>query len=342
MPVAEFTAQCAALAIYGASPTQLGVTFAEGFRHGHLQICLGMTCEYIDAHQAYLHVPEHLENEPVLIYRTDRMSPSSLQAVKMRFLDPSSPVGHLWVMAISHAVCSQVIPKWPWTHPIQNGRYSTHLVPFNELDYAPSFLLGGFSPWSWTNRYSLAPAKPFWFSGKFRDMPSWSTTVQGYDIKIFVPSPALFPAYQYANVLCCIDGQCHYPDIEQWLLKAGDTRSDVLLVHYQDLNPFRIHHISMTAVRRDDEVGDKIIAVSPDGNHTSTTPDASSAISSALDSTLNSTLDSALDFALDSALDFALDSAVNSAVNSSVNSTLDSILDSDCDCDQTSPNAHPK
>ncbi|KAG8950110.1 hypothetical protein FRC04_007964 [Tulasnella sp. 424] len=251
MPVAEFTAQCAALAIYGASPTQLEATFAEGFRHGHLQICIGTTCEYIDTHQAYLHVPEKLRNEPVLIYSSDRMSPSS-QAVKMRFLDPPSPVGHLWTMTFSHAVCSQVVPKWPWTHPIPNGRYLTQFTPFDKLGYTPSFQFGAFSPWSRMDRYSLAPAEPYWFSGMFR----------GHDIKIFVPPPALFPTSQYSNVRCCIDGRCHYPDIEQWLMKAGDSHSDILLVHYQDLDPFRAHQISMTAVRKEDEVGHKVIAVS--------------------------------------------------------------------------------
>ncbi|KAG8950108.1 hypothetical protein FRC04_007962 [Tulasnella sp. 424] len=255
MPVAEFTAQCAALAIYGASPIQVEAIFAEGFRHGHLQICIGTTCEYIDTHQVYLHVPEHLRNEPALIYSTDRMSPRSPQAVKIRLLDPPSPVGHLWTTTFSHAVCSQVVPKWPWTHPIPNGRYSTHIVPFDKLDYAPSFLFGAYSPWSRMDRYNRAPAEPYWFAGILRDMPS-------HDIKIFVPQPALFTTSQYANVRCCIDGRCHYPDIEQWLMKARDSQSDILLVHYQDLNPFQAHQISMTAVRKEDEVGDKLIAVS--------------------------------------------------------------------------------
>ncbi|KIO30155.1 hypothetical protein M407DRAFT_20821 [Tulasnella calospora MUT 4182] len=261
-PVTKFTAQCAALAVYGASPAQLQATFGEGFRHGHIHICRERNCGYIDAHQAYLHVPEGLWNEPVLLYGTDRMSPSVLETVTMELLDPPSPVGHLWTASFSHAVCSQVVPRWPWTHPIPNGHYSTHVTQFDGLTYAPSFLFGAYTPWTRTELYSSAPAEPYWFSGMFRDMPSWSTVVRGHDIKIFVPSPALFQEYQYANVRCCIDERCHYPDIEQWLLQVTDTDSDVLLVHYQDLNPFHYHHISVTAVRRDDEAGEKIIAVS--------------------------------------------------------------------------------
>ncbi|KAG8998035.1 hypothetical protein FRB90_012396, partial [Tulasnella sp. 427] len=259
-PVAEFSAQCAALAVYGASPAQLHATFREGFRHGHLQLCQGSSCEYIDAHQAYLNVPDNLWNEPVLLYQTDRMSPSSTKTVSMRLLDPPSPVGHLWTMTLSHAICSQVVPKWPWTHPIPHGNYSEHTVGYGRLDYAPTFLFGLFSPWSWMPLYSFAAAKPSWFS--FGNLPSWSTTLYAHDIQIFIPFPALFPALRYADVRCCIDGRCHYPDVEQWYLKARDSGSEVPLVHVQDLHPFRAHHISMTAVRRSGDAGEKIIAVS--------------------------------------------------------------------------------
>ncbi|KAG8898005.1 hypothetical protein FRC01_011068, partial [Tulasnella sp. 417] len=88
-PVATFTAHCAALAVYGASPAQLQATYPEGFRHGHLQLCLWKICEYIDAHQAYLNVPQHLWTEPVLLYSTDRMSPRISETATMRLLDPS-------------------------------------------------------------------------------------------------------------------------------------------------------------------------------------------------------------------------------------------------------------
>lgn len=102
----------AALEVYGASPAQLEATLERGFIHGHLQICLKNYCEYVDAHQAYLHVPERLRNEPVLLYATDRMSPSAPETVTMKFLDSLSPVGHLWAVSFSHAVCSQVVPRW--------------------------------------------------------------------------------------------------------------------------------------------------------------------------------------------------------------------------------------
>ncbi|KIO30150.1 hypothetical protein M407DRAFT_20818 [Tulasnella calospora MUT 4182] len=268
-PVTAFPAKCknlfvtcAALAIYGASPAQLESTYAEGFRHGHLQLCDGRHCEYLDVHQAYLHVPEHLWNEPVLLYGNDRMSPAVSETVTMRLLDSWSPVGHLWTMTLSHAVCSQVVRKSPWTHPLPNGHYSNHLVQYHRLDYTPSFLFGLFSPWIWMNLYSFAAAEPYSFLGLFGEMPSWSTVVHGHDIKIFVPFPTLFPASRYANVRCCIDGECHYPDVEQWYLKARDEQSNIPLVHYQDLDPFRGHRVSMTAVRKGDETGDKVIAVS--------------------------------------------------------------------------------
>ncbi|KAG8923281.1 hypothetical protein FRC01_012945 [Tulasnella sp. 417] len=158
-------------------------------------------------------------------------------------------------------------------------------MAFDRLTYEPSYLFGESSPWVQKDLYSSAPATPFWFSGMFHGMPSWSTTVRGadqcryvhrlrytwliigvttagHDIQILVPSPALFPESRYANVRCCLDGRCHCPDIEQWLLNGTDTSSDVVLVHYKDLSPFKDHRISMTAVRRDDEVGDKIIAIS--------------------------------------------------------------------------------
>ncbi|KIO30151.1 hypothetical protein M407DRAFT_20819 [Tulasnella calospora MUT 4182] len=260
-PVAKFTTRCAALAIYGASPAQLQATFADGFRHGHIQICQWRHCKYVDVHQTYLNVPQHLWTEPVLLYATDRMSPRVSETVTMSLLDPSSPVGHIWAMTFSHAVCSQVVHKWPWTHPIPDGNYSSSLVQHHELDYGPSFLSSLFPTWSRTDLYNFADAEPR-FLGLFGSMPSWSTTVQGHDIQIFVPSPAQFPAFQYANIRCCIDGRCHYPDIEQWFLKARNAPSDIPLVHYQDLNPFRDHHISMTAVRKSDEVGEKVTAVS--------------------------------------------------------------------------------
>ncbi|KAG8918507.1 hypothetical protein FRC01_001820 [Tulasnella sp. 417] len=262
MPVTQFTAQCDDLTVYGASPAQLRAALPEGFRHGHLQICRNRNCEYIDVHQAYLHVPEHLPNEPVLLYGTDGMSPGVSETIRIKLLDPPSPVDHLWAMSFSHAVCSQVVPKWPGTHPIPDGRYSTHVTQFDRLTYEPSYSFGAHTPWTRKDLYSSAPATPFWFSGKFRGMPSWSTTVQGHEIQIRVPSPALFLESRYANMLCCLDGRCHYPDIEQWLLNGTDTNSDVVLVHYKDLNPFKDHRVSMTAVRRDDEVGEKIIAVS--------------------------------------------------------------------------------
>ncbi|KAG9047921.1 hypothetical protein FS837_001177 [Tulasnella sp. UAMH 9824] len=268
-PVAEFPAKCkdllvsAALAVYGASPAQIESTFAGGFRHGHVQLCEGRHCEYIDVHQAYLNVPEHLWNEPVLLYSTDRMSPAVSEAVTMRLLDSWSPVGNLWTMTLSHAICSQVMRKSQWTHPIPDGHYSDHLVQYHQLEYTPSFFFGIFSPWIWMNLYSLAAAEPWsWFFGLSGEMPSWSTVVHGHDIKIFIPFPTRFPASRYANVRCCIDGECHYPDVEQWYLKALDAESSIPLVHYHDLDPFRGHHISMTAVRKDDEIGDKIIAVS--------------------------------------------------------------------------------
>ncbi|KAG8897216.1 hypothetical protein FRC01_011436, partial [Tulasnella sp. 417] len=111
--VTEFSAQCAALAIYGASPAQLKAAFPGGFRHGHTQICLGQFCDYVDVHHAYLNIPLKLWNEPVLLYNTDRMWPKAVEAVTIRLLGPLSPVAQQWIMSFSHAVCSQIVPKRP-------------------------------------------------------------------------------------------------------------------------------------------------------------------------------------------------------------------------------------
>ncbi|KAG9000650.1 hypothetical protein FRB90_011776, partial [Tulasnella sp. 427] len=243
-PVVEFTAQCTALAVYGASPAQLEATFPEGFRHGHVQLCLGQLCHYIDVHSAYLNVPKRLLHHPILIFSTDRMWPGVLKPVTMRFLDSPSPVGHLWTMSFSYADCAQVVPRWPWTHPMPGGQYSSHVLGPDKLDYEPSFFNGSMSPWSFMEGYSFA------------------MIVHAYDIKIFIPLPALYPLPGYSNVLCCINDDCHYPDIQQWFLMTKDPTSELPLVHYKDLNPFVNHRISMAAVRRADEHGHKIIAVS--------------------------------------------------------------------------------
>ncbi|KAG8918506.1 hypothetical protein FRC01_001819 [Tulasnella sp. 417] len=127
-PTVEFVNECTALTVYGASPAQLEAIFAKGFRHGHAQICLGLRCDLIDLHHAYLNVPSQSRNEPVLLYRNDRILPEVEKVVKMRLLDPPSPVGHQWIMSFSHAVCSQIAPELSWTQHMVSVVFRS--VPF--------------------------------------------------------------------------------------------------------------------------------------------------------------------------------------------------------------------
>ncbi|KAG8948979.1 hypothetical protein FRC04_009180 [Tulasnella sp. 424] len=263
IPIIEFIAQCSAIAVYGAPPAYFMTKGERNLkhRHGHVQLCVGGDCDYIDIHNAYLNVSDKLSNEPVLLYRTSGTSLDAPALVSMRLLDPQSAMGYVWTMTFSHAVCWKGKPKRPWAHPIPNGSYDTRVRQHHELSYHPP--VDGSSPrWQTTDQYSLARVEPHDGSEPLDEMPSWSTTLIGHDIKIYVPVLPLTSTTRHADVLCCIDGDCHHPDIEQWLRRAKSRTLDLPLVHYKDLDPFQKHHISMTALPRESASGAAIIAVS--------------------------------------------------------------------------------
>ncbi|KAG9042719.1 hypothetical protein FS837_010469 [Tulasnella sp. UAMH 9824] len=174
----------------------------------------------------------------------------------MRLLDTHSVMGHVWTMTFSHALCWKVKPERSWTHPLPDGVYDTHIINHQQLSYRPPM------HWKIVDQYSLATVEPHKLSERLGVMPSWSAIVTGHDIKVYIPALPVSSASDYADIKCCIDGECHHPDVEQWFRKLKGSTLELPIVHFKDLDPFQEHHISMTALPRQSDSGGAVIAVS--------------------------------------------------------------------------------
>ncbi|KAG8973398.1 hypothetical protein FRC05_008789 [Tulasnella sp. 425] len=132
IPIIEFIAQCSAIAVYGAPPAYFMTKGERNLkhRHGHVQLCVGGDCDYIDIHNAYLNVSDKLSNEPVLLYRTSGTSLDAPALVSMRLLDPQSAMGYVWTMTFSHAVCWKGKPK----RRAKSRTLDLPLVHYKDLD----------------------------------------------------------------------------------------------------------------------------------------------------------------------------------------------------------------
>ncbi|KAG8951938.1 hypothetical protein FRC00_007000 [Tulasnella sp. 408] len=84
----------------------------------------------------------------------------------------------------------------------------------------------------------------------------------GHDIKVYIPALPVSSASDYADIRCCIDGECHHPDLEQWFRKLKGSTLDLPIVHFKDLDPFEQHSISMTALPRQSDSKRAVMAVS--------------------------------------------------------------------------------
>ncbi|KAG8906782.1 hypothetical protein FRB99_006159 [Tulasnella sp. 403] len=256
-----FSFQGAALYIYGAPPETLKTITNGRYLHAHQDICVNDQCYPIDAHQAYLNVDKQDESHPVLVWAYDRFDPTVISTVHLRLLDSQSPDGLEGTqMTFSKAVYSEVQRAPPWKVPVPGAEYGTFRVPHEWLTYSP----WGWGWWSNNPWYVDHGCRVAWNMMETEDEPKWSFTFTGYGVKVYGPPKYSFLGVTHASQKVCVDGRCHYIDVEHAYLSVlpGEANRPVLLWSTFGLESNMKHTISVQLVQRPDDSRRTMMAVS--------------------------------------------------------------------------------
>lgn len=110
VPVNDFVGPGVALYIYGAPKDELETIAGGAYSHGHQEVCVDLQCHAIDNHQTYLNIQGAARYQPVLLWSCEGVSAGVTTHVRIRLIDPESPVGHLRGVSFERAVYIEVQP----------------------------------------------------------------------------------------------------------------------------------------------------------------------------------------------------------------------------------------